>query len=52
MALFVITSVFNNFLSKEFLFRGVLLPKMKGVFGRWDWDANRLVFGLYHLQAP
>jgi len=51
-ALFVISSVFNNFLSEEFLFRGVLLPKMKGVFGRWDWVANGIVFGLYHLHMP
>jgi membrane protease YdiL (CAAX protease family) len=51
-ALFVIASAFNNFLSEEFLFRGVLLPKMKGVFGRWDWVANGVVFGLYHLHQP
>lgn len=50
--LFVIASVFNNFLSEEFLFRGVLLPKMNGVFGRWDWVANGVVFGLYHLHMP
>ena len=51
-ALFVISSLFNNFLSEEFLFRGVLLPKMNGVFGRWDWVANGIVFGLYHLHMP
>ena len=51
-ALFVISSVFNNFLSEEFLFRGVLLPKMNGIFGRWDWVANGVVFGLYHLHMP
>jgi membrane protease YdiL (CAAX protease family) len=51
-ALFVISSVFNNFLSEEFLFRGVLLPKMKGVFGKWDWVANGFIFGLYHLHMP
>ena len=51
-ALFVITSLFNNFLSEEFLFRGVLLPKMKGVFGKWDWVANGVAFGLYHLHMP
>lgn len=51
-ALFVITSLFNNFLSEEFLFRGVLLPKMKGVFGKWDWVANGFIFGVYHLQMP
>jgi membrane protease YdiL (CAAX protease family) len=50
--LFVISSVFNNFLSEEFLFRGVLLPKMNGVFGRWDWVANGTLFGLYHLHMP
>jgi len=49
-ALFVISSLFNNFLSEEFLFRGVMLPRMKGVFGRWDWVANGVVFGLYHLH--
>jgi len=51
-ALFVISSVFNNFLSEEFLFRGVLLPKMNGVFGKWDWVANGFIFGLYHLHMP
>jgi membrane protease YdiL (CAAX protease family) len=51
-ALFVITSLFNNFLSEEFLFRGVLLPKMNGVFGKWDWVANGFIFGVYHLQMP
>jgi membrane protease YdiL (CAAX protease family) len=50
--LFVIQSFFNNFLSEEFLFRGVLLPKMKGVFGKWDWVANGIIFGLYHISAP
>ncbi len=49
---FVISSVFNNFLSEEFLFRGVLLPKMNGVFGKWDWVANGFSFGLYHLHMP
>ena len=51
-ALFVISSIFNNFLSEEFLFRGVLLPKMKGIFGKWDWVANGVAFGLYHLHMP
>jgi len=51
-ALYVISSLFNNFLSEEFLFRGVLLPKMKGIFGKWDWLANGVIFGLYHLHMP
>lgn len=52
LALQVLLSIFNTFLGEEFLFRGVLLPKMKGVFGRWDWVANGLLFGLYHLHQP
>ena len=52
LALFVILSLFNNFLSEEFLFRGVLLPKMKSVFGSWEWVANGVIFGLYHLHQP
>mgnify|MGYP000518216999 CR=1 FL=1 len=50
--LFVVTSVFNTILGEEFLFRGVLLPKMEGVFGRWSWLANGVLFGLYHIHMP
>jgi membrane protease YdiL (CAAX protease family) len=50
--LFVAMSLFNTFLGEEFLFRGVLLPKMEGVFGKWDWVANGMIFGLYHLHQP
>ena len=51
LALIVLQSVFNAF-GEEFIFRGALLPKMKGVFGRWDWVANAVLFGLYHLHQP
>jgi membrane protease YdiL (CAAX protease family) len=50
--LMVVTSVFNTILGEEFLFRGVLLPKMEGVFGRWSWLANGVLFGLYHIHQP
>jgi len=50
LALFVIFALFNTALGEEFLFRGVLLPKMNGVFGRWDWIANGVLFGVYHLH--
>ncbi|MDP9359301.1 MAG: CPBP family intramembrane metalloprotease [Chloroflexota bacterium] len=36
----------------ELLFRGILLSKMRGVFGRLDWVANGLLFGLYPLHQP
>ena len=52
LALQVVISLFNTFLGEEFIFRGALLPKMKGVFGRWDWVANGVLFGLYHLHQP
>ena len=52
LGLMVVSAVFNTFLGEELLFRGALLPKMEGVFGRWDWVANGLLFGLYHLHQP
>jgi uncharacterized protein len=51
-ALFVISAVFNTILGEEFLFRGVLLPKMEGVFGRFSWVANGVLFGFYHVHQP
>ena len=41
-----------NILGEELLFRGVLLPRMKGVFGRRDWLANAILFTGYHLHEP
>ena len=52
LALFVIFAVFNTILGEEFLFRGVLLPRMEGVFGRGSWVANSILFALYHVHVP
>ena len=52
LVLTLITIPFNYFLGEEFLFRGILLPKMRGVFGRWDWFFNGVFFGMYHLHKP
>ena len=52
LALFVFQAAFNTILGEEFLFRGVLLPKIEGVFGRFSWVANGVLFGLYHLHQP
>lgn len=46
------SALLNYFLGEEFLFRGVLLPKMGGVFGKYDWVANAVLFGFYHLHKP
>lgn len=48
----LISIVLNYFLGEELLFRGVLLPKMEGVFGKYDWLANAVLFSLYHLHKP
>ena len=52
LALFVVQAAFNTILGEEFLFRGVLLPKMEGVFGRFSWVANGVLFALYHVHQP
>jgi len=52
LALFVVSALFNTVLGEELLFRGLLLPRMEAVFGRWDWMMNGLLFGLYHLHQP
>ena len=52
LGLFFVNSVFNTILGEEFLFRGVLLPKMGGVFGKWDWLANGVLMGAYHFHQP
>jgi membrane protease YdiL (CAAX protease family) len=50
--LFVVSALFNTVLGEELLFRGLLLPRMAGAFGKWDWVVNGLLFGLYHLHQP
>jgi membrane protease YdiL (CAAX protease family) len=51
-AIIVALFVFNTALGEELLFRGVLLPRMRGAFGRWDWVANGVLFAGYHLHMP
>ena len=50
--LLVASFMFNTVLGEELLFRGLLLPRMQGVFGRWDWAGNGVLFALYHLHVP
>lgn len=52
LGLFFVMALFNTVLGEEFIFRGVLLPKMEGAFGKWDWVANGVIFGFYHLHQP
>jgi membrane protease YdiL (CAAX protease family) len=52
LILFMVSALFNTVIGEELLFRGVLLPRMNGLFGKWDWVANGVLFGLYHLHQP
>jgi membrane protease YdiL (CAAX protease family) len=51
-AVIVALFVFNTVLGEELLFRGLLLPRMKGAFGRFDWVANGVLSAGYHLHEP
>ena len=51
-AIIATLSVFNTVLGEELLFRGYLLPRMNGRFGRRDWLANGVLFAGYHLHTP
>jgi membrane protease YdiL (CAAX protease family) len=50
LGVFVVLLLFNYVLGEELIFRGILLPKMNGVFGKWDWIANNILFWIYHLH--
>jgi uncharacterized protein len=51
-AVMLVLWVFNSVLGEELLFRGLLLPRMNGAFGRGDWVANGVLFAAYHLHIP
>ncbi|MFT3798879.1 CPBP family intramembrane glutamic endopeptidase [Microbacterium sp.] len=46
----VVSFALNHLLGEELLFRGVLPPKMRGAFGKWDWFMNNVLFAAYHLH--
>lgn len=52
LPLFLFTALLNYLLGEELMYRGILLPKMHLVFGKWDWLVNGFLFGLYHLHKP
>ena len=52
LAVLVAMFVLNTVLGEELFFRGLLLPRMRGAFGRWDWVGNGVLFALYHLHEP
>lgn len=50
LGVLVVLIAFNYLLGEELIFRGVLLPRMRGAFGRWDWVVNGVLFSTYHLH--
>jgi membrane protease YdiL (CAAX protease family) len=52
LALVLVASALCAFFGEELLFRGVLLPRMSGTFGRRGWFANATLFALYHASVP
>ena len=48
LAVTAVTLIFNIF-GEEIYYRGYLLPRMRGAFGRWDWVANGVLFTLKHV---
>jgi uncharacterized protein len=51
-AVLIVELIFNTVLGEDLLFRGLLLPRMRGVFGRGDFVANGVLFAFYHLHTP
>lgn len=50
LALALASCLFNYVLGEALLFHGVLLPRMRRVYGRHAWLANALLFGAYHVH--
>jgi membrane protease YdiL (CAAX protease family) len=47
--LYLVIGLVFNILGEETYYRGYLLPRMRGAFGRWDWVANGVLFTLKHV---
>jgi len=50
MGLLVVLILSNYLLGEELIFRGILLPKMHGAFGRLDVIMNGVLFATYHVH--
>jgi membrane protease YdiL (CAAX protease family) len=44
--------VFLSPVVEELFFRGLMLPRMRKVCGRFDWVVNGTIFTAYHLHEP
>jgi membrane protease YdiL (CAAX protease family) len=46
---FFVYGLIFNVIGEELYYRSFLLPKMRAVFGSWDWVANGVLFTLKHI---
>lgn len=51
MGLLVVLILGNYLVGEELIFRGILLPKMRGAFGRFDVLVNGILFATYHVHV-
>lgn len=49
VVLYLAVGFIFNIIGEELYYRGYLLPRMRGVFGRLDWIANGVLFTLKHV---
>ena len=49
VVLYVAIGLIFNILGEELYYRGYLLPRMRGVFGKWDWVASGVLSTLKHV---
>ena len=47
--LYILIGIVFNIIGEEVYYRGYLLPRMRGAFGKWDWVANGVLFTLKHI---
>lgn len=50
LLLFLFTGIMNV-LGEDLYYRAALIPKLKGLFGKWDWLAGGLIFTIKHVYV-
>lgn len=50
LLLFLFTGIMNV-IGEDTFYRGVLIPKLEGLFGRWAWLAGGVIFALKHVYV-
>ena len=51
LLLLVVFSGTMNIVGEDLYYRGALIPKLHGLFGKWSWLAGGIIFALKHIYA-